>query len=248
MRPSIAWCLLALASCSTDLEPAAPEEPKGNNAEVRAGAGSLELAWAGKKGIYLLIEVPPAGPSSQEPSLSIKARGMVLESLPLSGVEVRSFGRPGEATPPLWTLPRSWSVEVEPEPSHRRLIEPAELRPYDSQENFPTPAPSPEIPIPATYSVGLSDGWVLQVVQGPSDHGPWQAFWGRYRDGLLRLGGRSRYHPPQLRIRISEEDGRRIHHLFRRGTGLLVVPGPDLAAEDRVPDSETPATRSDSRF
>ena len=87
-----------------------------------------------------------------------------------------------------------------------------------------TAAPAPSVPEPPDrYTVALTGGWVLDL--GPGGEGPSLA--GRWAqavaDGWSVLRGRPPARRQTVRLELAPEDAHRLHHLFRRGTRVLLV-------------------------
>jgi len=206
---------LALAGSATAAEP----DP------LRAA----ERALAAERGLYLLVVPEP-------PALEIKARGLTLDRLPLGGVAVLVRRQARGPRPEPAALPAVWRVAEEAEAARRRrLIAPAELKPPPEEgmesvtaaaaagEEEPLPEP------PAEYRIGFEGGWELWV--GPAlPRAGWAArFASAVAAGwraLWRLG--SEPPPGAIALAADPATARRLHHLFRGGTPVLVAaPPPD---------------------
>jgi len=223
-RAFISTSLLAASSAlAGDIAP----DP-GRVATVR-----LEAGIARTPAVYLLLDPPRR-------VLEIKARGAVLDSIPLLGIEVVTqqplLG--ARATRPA-TVPAVWTVVDEPSDEHRELIAPVELRPIPKEEEedaaddvaspavpaqaTPTPTPAPEPA--ATYRAHLDAGWDLLVCERLPPRGFAGRFVAAVRDGWVRLRGEGEDYPPAVALAMAAEDARRLHHLLRSGTSILVAAG-----------------------
>jgi hypothetical protein len=194
-------------------------------AEVEAAKGT---------GLYLVLDPEGKG-------LAVKARGKTLDTAPLVDVRVELHRPAGELRE--GSAIGLWTVEVEPEGEYRLVIAPQELRPYQEEEETEAPATGtpPEVlpDPPSSYTVGLDSGWELVVVQElPPD-----TAWSRFRQALAEGWARARQwrrplrRPDRLLLLTTPEQGSRLHHLFRKGTPIVLArepfaaPLPPAAAE-----------------
>ncbi len=227
----------ALLVASVARRPVAPPGVLGAlprlEAEVEAAQGD---------GLYLVLD--PAGRA-----LAVRARGKTLDTVPLQALRVdlhRPPGRSGEAH-----AIGLWTVEVEPEGNYRRVIAPAELRPYQEAGEIEAPVASapPEVlpDPPASYAVGLADGWQILVVQEPPADTSWSRFGQALDEGWARLRRRPRARPDRLVLVVTAEQGSRLHHLFRKGTPVVLAREP-LAAPPAATDGQqlTPGRDEDA--
>jgi hypothetical protein len=221
-----AFISTSLLAASAALAGDVPPDP-GRVATVR-----LEAGIARTPAVYLLLDPPRR-------VLEIKARGTVLDTIPLLGIEVVTqqplLG--GRATRPA-SVPAVWTVVGEPSDAHRELIAPVELRPMPKDEEdaaddtgapavsagpTPTATPAPE---PATmYRAHLDAGWDLLVCERLPPRGLIGRFIAAVRDGWIRLRGEGEDYPPAVALAMAGEDARRLHHLLRSGTSILVAAG-----------------------
>jgi len=189
----------------------------------------FETALAKGKGIYLILD-----PRAKR--LTVKSRGLALTEVTLDDVALLEF-RPlfaGGSKPQL-AAPTVWKITEGPGDADRETIAPVELRPYtDEEEEEPDPvttapaAPAKkkpdEIERPSTYRVGLENGWQLYV----APETPHAGFFGRFaasvKDGWLRLKGKQPKHPPLVALVLPAEKAQSLHHLFRTGNEILVLP------------------------
>jgi hypothetical protein len=222
-RASISISLLA---ASAALAGEVPPDP-GRVATLR-----LEAGIARTPAVYLLLDPPRR-------VLEIKARGTVLDSIPLQGIEIVTqqpfLG--ARATRPA-SVPAVWTVVGEPSDEHRELIAPVELRPLpkedeDTEEDVgsapisaaPTRTATP-VPEPATtYRAHLDAGWDLLVCERLPPRGFAGRFIAAVKDGWVRLRGEAEDHPPAIALAMAAGDARRLHHLLRSGTSILVAAG-----------------------
>jgi hypothetical protein len=192
----------------------------------RLRLAELEKDLARGKDLYLFLD-PNVG------KLTVKARG-----LELAAIEVRGFTRLvfeplfGRVEAPPLPAPAIWTVLEGPGDTDRETIAPTTLRPYSEVEEREEPAPTaPALESGeaaddsrAGYRVGLDNGWQLLIVDQPPRLGWGRRFLAAVRDGWQRLRGAEPAHPPLLTLIVSEEDARRLHHLFRAGMPILVAP------------------------
>lgn len=189
-----------------------------------------ESALAKGKGIYLVLD-----PATKR--LTIKSRGLELDSVALAEVALLDF-RPwlsaGEA--PELAAPTVWKITEGPGDADRETIAPPVLRPYDSEEEEveePAPADGTAAPAkkkpeeterPSTYRVGIDNGWQLFITPDSPRAGLFRRLGAAVKDGWLRFQGKEPSHPPLVALVMPPESGRRLHHLFRTGTEILVLP------------------------
>lgn len=197
-------------------------------AGAAAGSGppdptSLELALARGRDVYLVVE-------RAELRLSIRVRGMALDSVPLRDVRVVWQGAEVD-TEALGALaaPQVWRVVEAPAAEWRRVVAPEVLVPYDEEADpaqgtpAAAPSPTPPPPRPDRFEVSTDSGWRLAVapsVEAVAPLGVWRRVFGGWR----RIVGRPRPPlDPTLVLVVSDgEDARRLVHLFRPGAAVLV--------------------------
>ena len=228
---STARFLLALACISTSAVAALAGE----------SAVELELELAKEPALYLRLNV-------RTDVLQVMARGHELDRVQAQSVRLLVRRTPGEdRTPSELALPLVWLVTGVPEVQWRRVVAPPTLVPYKEDAEPPTPVPdaTPPAEIPAQYEIHLDNGWTLHL--GPEPPG---GFWERVRErfdsGWKRLTGRAvEVAPPAIVLTTSADDSRRLLHIFREGTALLVVcddePAPATPASS-AGDAPPPAT------
>jgi hypothetical protein len=220
---------LALACICTSLVAAGlragdvPPDPS------RVVALELEASLAKRPSVYLLLD-------PQRRVLEVKARGVVLDTVQLTGIEIMTqqqlLTHDLPTNPP---IPTVWTIKRGPGDTDREVIAPTELVPPPKDEEeaeaeptpppgaTPTPTPTP-VPLPSvSYRARLTNGWDIWI----TDRLPPQDFLGAFlaavRDGWGRLRGRGEDHPPAVTLAMTHEDARRIHHLIRSGTAILVA-------------------------
>ena len=205
---------------------AAAGEPPLNEGGV--SALEMEARLARTPDVYLVLDAPRR-------VLEIRARGLVLDSVRLSGIEMVDqhplFGRGSTST---LKLPAEFTIETGARDTSREVIAPDKLVPAPKDDSdapetgaqgtpAPEPTPTPVPEPPASYRVRLDNGWDLWI----TDVLPGETRWARYvaavKDGFLRLTGRARSYPSALTLSMSREDTKRLHHLLTKGTVLLVV-------------------------
>lgn len=210
----------ALAIASTGPLAAAGATPL----ELRAL--ELEAELAKKPALYLVLD-PAAG------RLEVRVRGTALTQVPVEEVSALVFAglfSSGEA-PPL-RAPALWTVVRGPGDTDRETLAPTTLRPYseDDEEEAGAASPAPAKPKtdgdkPTSYRVQLDVGWQLYLVNEPPRLDRLRRFGAAIRDGWLRIQGEEPSHPPLLALVVKGEDAQRLHHLFRSGMPILVLPG-----------------------
>jgi hypothetical protein len=191
----------------------------------------LEAGIARTPAVYLFLDPPRR-------VLEIKARGTVLDTIPLQGLEVVTQ-QPllsGRGVRPA-SVPAVWTIVGEPSDEHRELIAPVELRPMPKEDEAgeggeaaapaagPTPTPTPAAEPAATYRAHLDGGWDLLVCEQLPPRGLAGRFFAAVQDGWVRLRGEGEDHPPAVALAMAAEDARRLHHLLRNGTSILVAAG-----------------------
>ncbi len=195
---------------------------------ARVATLELEAGLAKRPSVYLVLD-------PQRRVLEIKARGAVLDTIQLTGIEILSqqpLLRADHPSRP--AIPAVWIVKQGPGDTDREVIAPRELRPAPKEDEeaeptpaatgvAPTPTPTPVPLPPQSYRSRLTNGWDLWI----TDRLPPQSFLGTFvaavRDGWRRLRGLSQDHPPAVTLAMTDEDARRIHHLMRGGMPILIT-------------------------
>jgi hypothetical protein len=223
----------ALASFSISLAAALAFGGDGPLDPARVATVEIEAKLARQPSIYLVLDPPRR-------VFEVRARGIVLDSIVLSGIETVTQ-RPlfGGVLPTLPQVPGEWSVEDGPGDTDREVISPTTLRPYSSDDEdepaspspappgtrgpAPTPTPVPEAP--ASYRTRLDNGWDLWITDRLPPTGMLQRYVAAVRDGWDRLRGLGRSYRPAVMLAVSSQDARRLHHLMRKGMVILVAAG-----------------------
>jgi hypothetical protein len=222
---------LALASICTSAAAALAWGGNEPPSPAYVASRELELVAAKKAQVYLVL-------SPELRALDVRARGVTLDRIPLAGLELLSqqpvFGRSLPSSP---SVPAMWLVKEGPGDTDREIIAPTELRPMpaeDEEEEEPTPTPTPVGPTPTptpipeppvSYRVQLENGWDLWITDRLPEQGALRLVGIAIRDGWNRWRGRGLDLPPAVTLVMAPEAARRIHHLFRTGTAILVTTG-----------------------
>lgn len=229
MRASSCSSLLAAAVLAAAPLAAADAAPAAAP-ELRLRQAELETELAKKPDLYLVLDAAAR-------RLDVRARRLTLSGVDLAEVAVLTF-RPmfgGEAPAPALEAPSIWRVTEGPGDADRETIAPTTLRPYSEEEEeveapaaapataaAPAAAPGEELK-PATYRVALDNGWQLLLTPESPRLGWFRRFGAAVRDGWQRLRGREPAHPPLVALVVAPDDARRLHHLFRTGTPILIT-------------------------
>ncbi len=235
-----------LLVASVARRPAAPAGVLGELPRLEAEAEAAKT-----KDLYLVLD--PAGRG-----LAVKARGRTLDTVPLEGVRIElhrpAGGARGERTVGLWT------VVTEPEGEYRRVIAPAELKPYQDPEEAAEAAAeanvngSPQAPQqppeilpdpPSSYAVGLDEGWELLVVQRYAPDNAWSRFKQAVAEGWHRQWRHPVARPDRIVLLATAEQGSRMHHLFREGARIVLGREPFAAEAAAAPPPAEAAARRD---
>lgn len=188
-----------------------------------------ETALAKGKGIYLILD-----PSKK--TLTVKSRGLALTELAFDEISLLEF-RPFWSGGPKLALaaPTVWKITEGPGDADRETIAPPSLRPYsEDEEEAPAAATATatapakkkpdEFERPSTYRVGLDNGWQLYVTPETPRAGFFRRLAASVADGWLRLKGKEPKHPPLVALVMPAETAQSLHHLFRTGNEILVLP------------------------
>jgi hypothetical protein len=218
------------SSCSSLLLAASllatPAVAAGAAPELRLRQLELETELAKKPDLYLVLDAAAR-------RLEVRARRLTLSGVELGEVAVLTF-QPmfgGGRSAPALEAPSIWRVAQGPGDADRETIAPTTLRPYSDEEEVEEPAPASGAPAPApgeaqkpaSYRVALDNGWQLLLTPEPPRLGWFRRFGAAVRDGWQRLRGREPAHPPLVALVVAPDDARRLHHLFRTGTPILVT-------------------------
>jgi hypothetical protein len=223
--------LLALA-IAAGAPAATPAGTPDSAALVRLRAVEFETALAREPKIYLVLD-----PSARH--LDIKSRAMILERVEIEALGLLEF-EPlfSKAESPELSAPTVWKVTQGPGDTDRETIAPVELRPYSEEEEKVEPAPAApaggaaapapkkpdETTIPSSYRATLDNGWQLYVTGEAPQSTFFRRFVASVRDGWKRLRGEEPEHPPLITLVVAPAAAQRLHHLFRSGTEILVLP------------------------
>jgi hypothetical protein len=189
----------------------------------------VELSVARRADVYLIL-------SPAERVLEVRARGVTLDRIPLVGIELisqqRFFGRSLPSAP---SVPAQWVVRQGPGDLDREVIAPEVLRPMPAEDEEepeapaslpvagPTPSPTPTVEPPVSYRVQLENGWDLWVTDRLPRQGFFSVLGAALRDGWRRWRGRGVDVPPAVTLLMAADDARRVHHLFRTGSAIIVT-------------------------
>ena len=219
---ALACCCISAGVAGAGSE-AAPDDP-----------ASLELALARRSALYLVI-----GRDAQR--LSVRVRGMELDSVPLSAVRVVWEGA-GVGPERLTELssPQVWRVTEAPAENWRRVVAPEVLVPFADDEDQPEPAagivpsPTPTPRRPDRYTVATDSGWRLAVAPSVDAAAP-VGLWRRVVRGWRRIVGdpEPALSPTLVLVVADPDDARRLVHLFVPGTAVLL--GGDEAVASAPP-------------
>ncbi len=206
--------------------------PPDSAALARLRTIEFETALAREPRIYLVLD-----PGSRR--LDIKSRAMVLERVELTALLLLEF-QPlfSDHRSPGLSAPTLWKVTQGPGDTDRETIAPAELRPYSEEEEQEEPAPAApagtsaapvqkkpdETTIPTSYRATLDNGWQIYVTAEAPQSSFFRRFAASVRDGWQRLRGAEPQHPPLVTLVVAPAAAQRLHHLFRSGTEILVLP------------------------
>jgi hypothetical protein len=222
-------CRQALRSTSTDPRPLRPwiggllfaaaavlAATSFATAEADAAA---ELALARRPELYVVVD--PA-----RETVEIKIRGQAFVTLALDGWGLFAYRGPSESAPPEANLPASFVVTGDPDSTARRVETVDELRPFGEEtvENAGTAADAtPRDPQrPASYELPLESGWTLRVAPRLPPVRGFAAWTARVADGWAVRRGRPPARPPLLALALEADAARRLHHVLRPGTAILV--------------------------
>jgi len=218
--PASTFTSLLLALAATAGEP--PPVP------AAVATLEAEARLAKKPDLYLVVRAP-------ERRLEIRARGVLLDSVPLLGIEVVSQGHLfAERGDRRLEVPALLTVTDGPGDAAREVIAPTELRDMPSEDEeeqesarpgptrppaTPTPIPEP----PASYRAELDNGWDLWICERLPGSGLFERLRDAAVDGWERLWGRGETLRPALTLAVAREDAQRIFHLFNTDRAILVA-------------------------
>jgi hypothetical protein len=221
---SISTSLLAVVAARAGENPPDP---------AQVTALELEAALVRRPVVYLVLD-------PERRTLEVKARGAVLDTIHLRGIELVTqqplLGRHAPALPP---LPAAWTVNNGPGDWDREIVQPTELRPAPKEDeeasdttagqdtpSAPTATATPAHETSSSYRAALSVGWDLWVTESLPPQGRWGLFSAAVHDGLARAQGKGQDLPPAVTLAMAGEDAQRLHHLMRSGMAILVTATP----------------------
>jgi len=184
----------------------------------------LEAGLARQSVVYLHLD-----PGRR--TLEIKARGVVLESVNLTGIELVNYqplvGGHVPAAPP---VPAVWKVTSAPSDRERELITPETLRPMQDEEEAPAaaasnPSPTPTViaEAPTSFRASLDMSWDLWLTNSLPPQGLWSRFAAAVKDGWQRMHGHGESHSAAITLAMAPEDVKRLYHVIRAGMTILVT-------------------------
>ncbi len=192
----------------------------------------LEAEYESAKQLDLYLVLRPA-----VPALEVRARGVTLSSIPLESAQVLRFRSPSPDWVPSQLPTFFWTVAEDSDGSHRRVIAPAELRPYP-EEDAAEEEQAAQLPVatapagavatmptpPTDYTIALDGGWQLWVTNIAPKTDLVSRLRYALRDGWARLRGQPLEAVDRVVLVLPPADAQRIQHLFRAGTRILIEP------------------------
>jgi len=183
----------------------------------------LELDLARRGEVYLVLEADGR-------SLSVRARGMELDAVPLLEVRAAWLHRAGDPLPPTPPGgPQVWRITEAPADSWRRVVAPEVLVPYvEDGEASAQPAQAGQRPAsppfrPDRYAVATDSPWRLAVATSVDAVVP-LGCWRRLVRGWKTLVGApaSPFEPTLVLVVADADDARGLVHLFRPGMSVVI--------------------------
>lgn len=192
----------------------------------------LEAEYECAKQIDLYLVLRPAARV-----LEVRARGATLSSIPFETAQVLRFRSPSPDWVPSQLPAFFWTVAEDSDGSHRRVIAPAELRPYP-EEDAAEEEQAAQLPVatapagavatlptpPTDYTIALDGGWQLWVTNTVPKTDLVSRLRYAFRDGWARLRGQPLEAVDRVVLVLPPEEAQRIQHLFRAGTRILLEP------------------------
>ena len=226
LAPLVAATVALVALRGAALFAAAPGE---DPTSLHLRAVALETELAKRPALYLVLD-----PANRK--IEVRVRGTALTEVHLVEADRLVFsGLFGAGQAPELSAPALWTVVQGPGDIDRETIAPTTLRPYSEEDAVAPTTPAAitalaakkklESEKPSSYRVGLDVGWQLYLVNEPPRLDRLRRFGAALRDGWLRMKGEEPSHPPLLALVVTSEDAQRLHHLFRSGMPILVLPG-----------------------
>lgn len=193
----------------------------------RVAALELEARLARRPVVYLVLDVGRG-------MLEIRSRSLVLDSMAVTDLAVvRQRGLFERSASKPHTLPTVWTIVEGPRDTDRELIAPETLRPAprDDEEvseeaapaGGPSPTPTPIPDPPKSYRARMDNGLDLMVTDRLPAASWWHRMLGAAWDGLARIRGQRESVPPAVVVVMSRTDARRLYHLIRSDTSILVT-------------------------
>lgn len=193
----------------------------------------LEAEYESAKEIDLYLVLKPGSRK-----LEVRARGVVLASIPLESTGILRYRTPSNDESDPRPVPAFyWTVSEDSDGSHRKVIAPAELRPYPeedaAEEEHDAPLPVATAPAgavatlptpPTDYTIALDGGWQLWVTNYQPRTDLMSRLRYALRDGWARLRNQPLEASDRVYLVLPPEEARRIQHLFRSGTRILLDP------------------------
>ncbi len=190
-----------------------------------------ELATAQTIDLYLVLR-----PKAK--ALEIRARGVTLATVPVEQVALLRYRAPRGTSSEPGRMPFFyWTVAEDPEAAHRKVIAPAELRPYSEQESAeeeqstqvpvataPAGAAEPLPTPPTDYKIALDLGWQLWVTGKLPDTSLLARLKYAFAEGWGRLRGKQPDIQDRVVLVFPPAEAQRMHHLFRAGTRIYLDP------------------------
>jgi len=193
----------------------------GEVSAARARAAELEAGLAAKREVYLVLGVDSR-------TVEIRVRGVTLQVVPLTAIdayEQKRLTRAHEVD--RLEIPRAFVTSATISLVDRRVVAPETLQPWsDEAGSSSTTNKDDTRPVaPPEYDVPLDGGWVLEVRQEPVDFSASGRFLSALGEGWSRLSRRQADDArPSIRVVVDESGARQLHHLFKKGTAILLVP------------------------
>ena len=198
---------------------------------ARAAQGDPELELARQPALYVVVDPSRA-------TVDVKIRGKAFVSLALQGWGFFVYSEDSDASLPEVTLPEVLSVVGDPAAASRRIATIEGLRPLDDDAEEPKVATTgaPPVPAPITeFEVPLDGGWILHVGPQLPPTGGLAGWRARLADGWAAVRGRPVPRPSLLALVLDPAQARRLCHVLRPGTRVLVLDSaqlPSAAADD----------------
>lgn len=187
----------------------------------RARAAELEAELASKRDVYLVVGL-------ESGDLEIRVRGVTLERFPVEAVsafETRRLAGTQHGTQ--LEVPHVFITAATISLVDRKVVAPEKLEPWsEGAESARRVAGDDPKPLtPSSYDVPLEGGWILEVRQERVDFSTTGRVLEAFRDGWSRVfGDRDHDRRPTVRVVMDQASATRVHHLFKKGTAIMLVP------------------------